>query len=113
MRVPDAMPFRQVSPPGDWSASPFLDPAAWTNIEGEWEPSPNPHAGLEEERWLGQNLHRLPNYQGLWIAISSHSVVASGDSFQDVHQQLVARNIADALVVKVPDDLTQRDYLIA
>lgn len=110
--MPDSAPLHQVCPASPWSIGWFLD-LALTDVDGLWEPLPNPLAGLEEQRWLRQNLHRLANYQGLWIAILGRSIAASGDSFQDVHQQLVARNIADALVVKVPDDLTRQDYLIA
>jgi hypothetical protein len=110
--LPDITPFREVCRAGPWMVTINFDIAV-TDTGAPWEPLPNPRAGLEEERWLEQNLDQLRNYRGLWIAILNHSIAASDDSFEDLHRQIVARNIVDALVVKVPDDLTQRDYLIA
>jgi len=110
--LPEITPSREVCRAHSWMVIRLFDIIA-SDVGTSWEPSPNPRAGLEEERWLEQNLNQLGNYQGLWIAILNHSIVASGDSFEELHGQIIARNIRDALVVKVPDDLTQRDYLIA
>jgi hypothetical protein len=78
-----------------------------------WKADPNPLAGIAELSWFEQNLHALQAYAGLWIAIVGDQVLASAESFERVYEQLQAQNLSDALIVPVPDNVSEQRYLIA
>jgi hypothetical protein len=40
-------------------------------------------------------------------------VVANGQSFEQVYEQVRARNLPDALIVPVPENVSEERYLIA
>ena len=98
---------------GDMSLPcPLVGPVA-ASLEASWEPLPNARAGVEELRWYEENEANLGNYRGLWIAISGQGIVASGLQFEQVYESVAILNLSDALIVRVPDDVSKRDYLIA
>lgn len=76
-------------------------------------PWTSPRAGEIEALWYAANLSNLANYQGMWIGIRGASIVASGATFEDVHDQLTAIGVSDALVVCVPPDVHGQSLLIA
>jgi hypothetical protein len=78
-----------------------------------WKPDPNPLAGIRELSWFERNLPGLQQYAGLWIAIVGEEVLANGGSFEEVYDKVRARNLADALIVPVPENVAEERYLIA
>lgn len=78
-----------------------------------WTPDPNRLAGIRELSWFEHNLSSLQDYAGLWIAIVGDQVVANGQSFEQVYEQVRARNLPDALIVPVPENVSEERYLIA
>jgi hypothetical protein len=77
-----------------------------------WERRLDPRAGLEELVWFQQNRGELAAYQNRWIAILGRGIVAFGDSMREVRDQLRDRNLRDALVLHVPEDVARREYFI-
>ena len=77
-----------------------------------WERAWNPLVGVRELIWFEKNVEDLGAFQGQWIAILGERVVASVQSPTDLREQIEKRAIVDALVVRVPDDVTQREYFI-
>jgi hypothetical protein len=77
-----------------------------------WERARNPYAGMEELRWFHENLSRLAGYENRWIALLGQKVIAYGDSFEQVHDQLREGDVCDALVVLVPEGVARREYFI-
>lgn len=63
--------------------------------------------------WVVANLSDLGKYSGRWIAVLARTVVACGTTAGEVVDDLAAREIVDALVTRIPDDLERRSYLIA
>mgnify|MGYP001578248741 CR=1 FL=1 len=55
---------------------------------------------------------RRANYAGLWIGIIGTSIVASGQTMAEVHDQLTQAHIDDALIVFVDHDESKWDFLI-
>lgn len=97
------------TPQEAWQRSTFSDPQVT-----EWMPLVNKNAGIRESLWLSK--HRteiLQQYANLWVAVFADRVIASGESFGEVYQNLVNRNIRDALIEHVPDDASMWDNLIA
>lgn len=80
---------------------------------GAWQIPPNPSAGDVEFEWLNANLEHLQSVAGLWVAIKGHGVRASSDNLEEILDWLVSAQIADALVVQIPDDLASDQYVIA
>lgn len=77
-----------------------------------WERRLNSWAGVEELRWFNDNLQALGQYEGSWIAIWGRNVAASGHSMEEVRDQVVARGIRDAVILRMPDDVSRREYFI-
>lgn len=77
-----------------------------------WERPENPQAGVSELVWFEEHKGDLATYQGLWVGILGQRVVASGHSIINVRQEIDRQGIHDALVVRVPDNVTQREYFI-
>lgn len=63
--------------------------------------------------WYVSHLEDLRAYGGKWIAILDARVVASAGSAGALVDDLVERQIVDALVTQVPDDVERSAYLIA
>ena len=78
-----------------------------------WKADPNRLAGIRELSWFEHNLSSLQDYAGLWIAIVGDQVLANGQSFERVYEQVRARNLPDALIVPVPENVSEERYLIA
>ena len=72
----------------------------------------NPQAGVRELDWFEGHLHEFAAYEGMWIAILGHRVVASGRSMAELRQEIEQHGIVDALVVRVPGDVSRREYFI-
>jgi len=79
---------------------------------GPWEHPARPLAGANELRWFRQSPEELAAYQNRWVGIIGRRVVAHGDAMREVVDQLRERGIWGALVVRVPADLTKREYFI-
>lgn len=72
-----------------------------------------PHRGVRELRWFHENQDTVANYRGLWIAILGEMIIASEPTFEEVHDKVLDMGLADALIVQVPDDITEWDHLLA
>jgi hypothetical protein len=97
------------TPQEAWQRSVFSDPEVT-----EWAPLANRNAGIRESQWLSE--HRteiLQQYANRWIAVFADRVIASGESFGEVYQNLINRNIRDALIEHIPNDASMWDNLIA
>lgn len=77
-----------------------------------WERRLDPQMGVPELRWYQENLRQLADHEGRWIAILGQEIVASGRSMRDVRDQLSQQSVRDALIVRVPEDVTRREYFI-
>lgn len=75
--------------------------------------STTPHPGVRELRWFHDNRDAVANYSGLWIAILGETIIASEPTFEEVHDKVLEQGLTDALIVQVPDDLTEWDHLLA
>ena len=71
------------------------------------------HPGVRELRWFQENQDAIAIYRGMWIAIRGEEVVASQSTFEEVHDRVLQMGLADALIVQVPDDMTEWDHLLA
>ena len=71
------------------------------------------HPGVRELRWIHENQDAIASYRGMWIAIRGEEVVASQSTFEEVHDRVLQMGLADALIVQVPDDMTEWDHLLA
>ena len=64
--------------------------------------------------WFHQNLPTLvAKYRGLWIAVLGSTVVASGQSFEEVFTAVESNDQRDTFIVRVPHDLRFTANLIA
>jgi hypothetical protein len=72
-------------------------PVVGATVSGEWRT----RLELSDLDWYLTNRPQLRNYTDLWIAISRRRVVASGDSIDDVFNQVDALSIVDPFVVFV------------
>ena|SRR3990170_2556897 len=77
-----------------------------------WEHLQNPLAGLRELRWFQDNVEELAAFQGQWIAILGEHIVAQAASLTTLREDLNAGGLANVLVVRVPDNVAQREYFI-
>ena len=77
-----------------------------------WESARNPCAGVRELLWFEAHKEELAAFQGMWIAVLGERIVASRRSPHEIRTELDGQGIRDALVVRVPDDVTQREYFI-
>ena len=71
------------------------------------------YPGVRELRWFHENQDTIASYKGLWIAIRGEKVVASEPTFEEVHDRVLEMGLAEALIVHVPDDMTEWDHLLA
>ncbi len=74
---------------------------------------PDPAAGIAELRWFESHVEQLEAYAGTYVAILGESVAASAPNIRAVHDELLARGINDALIVRVPTGAEREQYLIA
>lgn len=80
-----------------------------TNVEGsEWYDS-----RVSNLRWFQENQAHLAEFAGRWVAVLNGVIEADGTSFAIVHDDLSARSINGALIVRVSDDVKNRSRLIA
>jgi Family of unknown function (DUF5678) len=57
--------------------------------------------GEIEAQWMASDPAELIPYQGRWVGILGEAVVASGDNFAAVYEQLEQ---PDVLIVRIPTD---------
>ena len=82
-------------------------------VAGEWQTPPNAIAGAKENEWFEENLGTLSSVAGLWIAIKGKRMLASSEKLAEILDWLTNERIVDALVVQVPDDVSQDRYMLA
>jgi hypothetical protein len=64
-------------------------------------------------QWFEKNKEKMGRFAGRWVAVFGEAVVADAASFAEVHATLTKRNVNGALIVRVPENVTNRPRLIA
>ncbi len=69
-------------------------------------------ATAEDQRWIHEHMEELPEYNGQWVAVLDRRIVASGETADNVIDELEDAAINGALLVQFPKDVHRKVYFI-
>ncbi len=85
----------------DSTASPIWFADA-TIAQGSWLPQPNPLVSHRNLRWYERNHEQIAaKHEGKWIGIWAEHIIYVGASFEEVHDQQNAAELANILILYV------------
>ena len=73
---------------------------------------PEVSTGGDDMNWVHEHMHEFRAYQGKWIAVIGHRVVAAGSSVMRLLEDVEAQGLSEPFVTQIPDDVDRKTYFI-